>query len=99
MVRTIRHLLTMTSGLDCDTQGGEKALAAMRHSPDWAAFALAIPMRSEPGSQYAYGSCNNHLLSSIVTAATGKSLLEVAQKNLFQPIRITEVMWPAERTL
>src|SRR5690348_8019857 len=37
---SIRHLLTMTSGLDCDTEGGEKALAAMRRSTDWAAFAL-----------------------------------------------------------
>jgi CubicO group peptidase (beta-lactamase class C family) len=93
---SVRHLLTMTSGLDCDTEGGEKALAGMRHSPDWAAFALAIPMRAEPGSQYAYCSCNNHLLSSIVTATTGESLLEFARKNLFQPIGITNVLWPAD---
>ena len=54
---SVRHLLTMTSGFDCDTEGGEKALAAMRHSPDWAEFALAIPMRADPGSRYAYCSC------------------------------------------
>jgi CubicO group peptidase (beta-lactamase class C family) len=93
---SVRHLLTMTSGLDCDTVGGEKALAGMRHSRDWAAFALAIPMRAEPGSQYAYCSCNNHLLSSIVMATTGESLLEFARKNLFQPIGITNVFWPAD---
>ena len=86
----------MTSGFDCDTEGGEKALAAMRHSPDWAAFALALPMRAQPGSHYAYCSCNNHLLSSILTAATGKSLLEFAQENLFRPIGITDVIWPAD---
>jgi hypothetical protein len=51
---SIRHLLTMTSGFDCDTEGGEKALAEMRHSTDWAAFALALPMRADPGSRYAY---------------------------------------------
>ncbi|HVH70671.1 MAG TPA: serine hydrolase [Candidatus Dormibacteraeota bacterium] len=95
---SIRHLLTMTSGLDCDTEGGEKALAAMRHSADWAAFALTLPMRTEPGSQYAYCSCNNHLLSSILTATTGKSLLEFAQKNLFRPIGVTDVIWPADPT-
>jgi CubicO group peptidase (beta-lactamase class C family) len=93
---SVRHLLTMTSGFDCDTEGGEKALAAMRYSADWAVFALALPMRAEPGSHYAYCSCNNHLLSSILTAATGKSLLEFAQKNLFRPIGITEVIWPAD---
>jgi CubicO group peptidase (beta-lactamase class C family) len=93
---SVRHLLTMTSGFDCDTEGGEKALAAMRHSPDWAAFALAIPMRADPGSLYAYCSCNNHLLSSIITATTGKSLLEFTQKNLFGPLGITDVVWPAD---
>lgn len=95
-VLSVHHLLTMSSGFDCDTEGGEKALAAMRHSPDWTAFALALPMRAEPGSQYAYCSCNNHLLSSILTAATGKSLLEFAQQNLFTPIGITDVIWPAD---
>jgi CubicO group peptidase (beta-lactamase class C family) len=93
---SVRHLLTMTSAFDCDTEGGEKALAAMRHSPDWAAFALAIPMRADPGSLYAYCSCNNHLLSSIITATTGKSLLEFTQKNLFGPLGITDVVWPAD---
>jgi len=93
---SIRHLLTMTSGFDCDTEGGEKALAAMRHSPDWAAFALAIPLRADPGSRYAYCSCNNHLLSSIIMATTGKNLLEFTQKNLFGPLGITDVVWPAD---
>jgi CubicO group peptidase (beta-lactamase class C family) len=92
----LRHLLTMTSGLDCDTEGGEKALAGMRRSADWAAFALALPMRADPGSQYAYCSCNNHLLSSSVTAATGESLLQFAEKNLFHPIGIESVIWPPD---
>jgi CubicO group peptidase (beta-lactamase class C family) len=93
---SIRHLLTMTSGLDCDTEGGERALASMRRSDDWAAFALALPMRADPGSQYAYCSCNNHLLSSMVTAVTGESLLQFAQKNLLQPIGVTDVIWPPD---
>ena len=92
----IDHLLTMTSGLDCDTEGGEKALAAMRHSTDWAAFALALPMRADPGSRYAYCSCNNHLLSSLISEVAGESLLRFAEKNLFQPIGIQRVSWPAD---
>lgn len=94
---SIRHLLTMTSGFDCDTEGGEKALAAMRRSNDWAAFALSLPMRSDPGAQYAYCSCNNHLLSSIVTTVAGESLLEFARKTLFQPIGVTDVIWPPDQ--
>jgi CubicO group peptidase (beta-lactamase class C family) len=86
----------MTSRLDCDTEGGEKVPAAMRHGDDWAAFALTLPTRANPGSRYAYCGCNNHLLSSILTTTTGKSLLEFAQKNLFRPIGITDVIWPAD---
>jgi len=93
---SIRHLLTMTSGLDCDTEGGEKALAAMRRSNDWKAFALALPMRADPGSQYAYCSCNNHLLSSLLTAVAGESLLQFAKNNLFQRIGINDVIWPPD---
>ncbi|MBL8231714.1 MAG: beta-lactamase family protein [Bryobacterales bacterium] len=66
---TVRHLLTMTSGLDCNSNDGEKALAAMRASPDWTAFTIRLPMVAEPGAQSAYCSCNNHLLSGVVSAA------------------------------
>src|SRR5918999_4701702 len=45
----VEHLLTMTSGLDCGVEPGEKELAAMRRSDDWVRFALALPMRAEPG--------------------------------------------------
>src|SRR4029453_3242780 len=75
---TVEHLLTMTSGLDCGFEPGEQELAAMRRSDDWAAFALALPMRAAPGTQYAYCSCNNHLLSSILSARTGGSALAFA---------------------
>ncbi|MFN0100837.1 MAG: serine hydrolase domain-containing protein [Bryobacteraceae bacterium] len=65
-------------------------------SPDWAAFIMSLPMRSDPGSQFAYCSCNNHLLSSLVTAATGESLLQFVVKKLFQPIGIKNFIWPSD---
>jgi CubicO group peptidase (beta-lactamase class C family) len=93
---TIEHLLTMTSGLDCGFEAGEKELAAMRRTEDWAAFALALPMRAAPGAQFAYCSCNNHLLSSILSAQTGESALAFARKHLFGPLGINDVIWPAD---
>jgi hypothetical protein len=71
-------------------------LAAMRGAGDWAAFALALPMRAAPGTQYAYCSCNNHLLSAILSAQTGESALVFARKHLFGPLGITDVIWPAD---
>jgi CubicO group peptidase (beta-lactamase class C family) len=94
---TIEHLLTMTSGLDCGFEAGEKEMAAMRRTGDWAAFALALPMRAAPGTQYAYCSCNNHLLSAILSAQTGESALVFARKHLFGPLGIRDVIWPADK--
>lgn len=93
---TIEHLLTMTSGLDCGFGAGEPELAAMRRSDDWAAFALSMPMRATPGARFAYCSPNNHLLSSIVSATTGESLLSFARQHLFGPLGIREAVWPAD---
>jgi CubicO group peptidase (beta-lactamase class C family) len=94
---TLEHLLTMTSGLECGFEPGEPELAAMRRSEDWASFALALPMRATAGTQYAYCSINNHLLSSILSAHTGDSALVFARKHLFAPLGIREVLWPADK--
>jgi CubicO group peptidase (beta-lactamase class C family) len=93
---TIENLLTMTSGLDCGFEPGERELAAMRRSNDWPAFALALPMRAAPGTQYAYCSCNNHLLSAILSARTGGSALAFARTHLFGPLGISTASWPAD---
>lgn len=68
----------------------------MRRSEDWAAFALALPMRAAPGTQYAYCSCNNHLLSAILSARTGGSALTFARAHLFEPLGITTASWPSD---
>ena len=93
---SLRNLLTMTSGFDCNTDGGEKALAAMRSSRDWAAYAIGLPMITEPGSQFAYCSCNNHILSSVVTAKTGMSVSQFLQSNLFDTLGIKDAVWPQD---
>ena len=75
---------------------GERELAAMRHSDNWPAFALALPMRAAPGTQYAYCSCNNHLLSAILSERTGGSALAFARTHLFDPLGISAASWPAD---
>jgi CubicO group peptidase (beta-lactamase class C family) len=97
---TVGNLLSMTSGLDCGSTGGvetaETELAKMRRGPDWIGFAAALPMRTSPGAQFAYCSPNNHLLSAIVTARTGKSLQAFADEALFGPLGIHEGLWPRD---
>jgi CubicO group peptidase (beta-lactamase class C family) len=93
---TVEDLLTMRSGLDCGIQSGEQELSRMRRSPNWPSFALALPMRGEPGAGYAYCSCNHHLLSAIVSARSGDSALALARQRLFEPLDIRDVIWPAD---
>lgn len=93
---TVEHLLTMTSGLDCGFEPGERELAAMRRDDDWAAFALSLPMRAAPGSTYAYCSCNNHLLSAILSARTKSDAQAFARTHLFGPLGISASAWPSD---
>lgn len=93
---TIEHLLTMTSGLDCYVNSGEITLSQMRGSSDWTQFMLDLPMRDEPGSHFEYCSGGMHLLSSAIMKATGLSALDFARRELFSPLGISNVAWPAD---
>lgn len=93
---TIEHLLTMTSGLECRAERGEITLTQMRQGTDWIQFMLDLPMREEPGSRFEYCSGGTHLLSGAITRATGLSALAFAQRELFDPLGIGNVAWPAD---
>ncbi|HDS1578516.1 TPA: serine hydrolase [Stenotrophomonas maltophilia] len=93
---TIEHLLTMTSGLDCDASDGETTLSQMRKRRDWSRFMLDLPMRDEPGSHFEYCSGGMHLLSAAISKATGQSALDFARRELFGPLGIGDVAWPAD---
>ena len=93
---TVRHLASMSSGLDCTVEGGERKLLEMVASDNYVQFALDLPMAREPGDTFSYCSPGMHLLSAILTKATGMSELEFARGNLFGPLGITDVSWPAD---
>jgi len=93
---TVEHLLTMSSGLDCHQEQGEITLTQMRASPDWTGFMLDLPLVAEPGSVYEYCSGGMHLLSAILTQATGMSALDFARRELFAPLGIEAAAWPSD---
>jgi len=92
----VRDLVTMQSGFDCGYRRGEQELRDMRRAPDWVAYALRLPMVSEPGTRFGYCSPNFHLLSAAITSATNLSALDYARRRLFAPLGITDVYWPAD---
>jgi len=91
---TLEHLLTMTSGLKCINEPSEITLFQMMASPDWVQFVLDLPMSDKPGSRFVYNSGGSHLLSAIITQTTGMSELDFAREHLFEPLGISDVIWP-----
>jgi CubicO group peptidase (beta-lactamase class C family) len=93
---TVRHLASMSSGLDCIAAGDEQTLKEMRQSPDYVQFVLDRRMIAEPGARFVYCSPGMHLLSAILQKATGMTALEFARQNLLEPLGIRDVFWPAD---
>ncbi|HMC59255.1 MAG TPA: serine hydrolase [Candidatus Solibacter sp.] len=90
---TVGNLLHMESGLDCGYLPGEQELEQMKRSANWVKFALALPMKYEPGTHSSYCSPGYHLLGSVIASAARQSELEFGRKNLFGPLSIREVVW------
>jgi CubicO group peptidase (beta-lactamase class C family) len=95
---TLRHLLTMSAGLDWDElsvpyEDPTNVCQHMEQSADWVGFTLNRPMAYEPGTVFAYNSGLSHLLSPILLHATGSPVDAYAATHLFQPLGITDFHW------
>lgn len=53
-------------------------------------------MAVAPGTEFAYCSPGSHLMSAMIARAAATSTLEFANKNLFDPLGITDVTWPSD---
>jgi len=95
---TLRHLLTMSTGLDWDetrtpyTDPNNSAIRMMR-SDDPYRYVLSEPVVTPPGAKYTYSSGATELLGAILHKATGQRLDEFARAVLFEPLGITAFDW------
>lgn len=92
---TVRHLLTMTSGLDC-SEGDWDIDDIADRGGSWVEGVLAAPLVAEPGSTFAYSNGAAHVLGAVVARATGRPLTELAEERLFRPHGIAKWRWPAD---
>jgi CubicO group peptidase (beta-lactamase class C family) len=83
---TLRQLLTMTAGLPPDLANGD--VPASLSGADWVGNILRTGTDAPPGRSFAYSSAGSHLLSAILTRATGMSALDYARPRLFDPLGI-----------
>ncbi len=87
---TIGHLLSMQAGLDSTSFGNYGRWVSSRN---WVRFALEQPMVDEPGGEMLYSTGSTHLLSAILTRATGKSTLAYAREKLGRPLGLDVSPW------
>lgn len=91
---TVRHLLTMRSGLDWAEYGA--SVVQLTSSPDWVAYVLERPLAHEPGEHFNYSTGDTHLLAAALQQLTGMTLLDYADLYLFRPLGITQRAWPGD---
>jgi len=95
---TIRHLLTMTDGLEWNEgrlsyDDPNNDCCIMEAGYDWVQYVINKPTMQEPGSTFNYNSGATQLLSYIFRKATGKDIEEYAAQYLFAPLGIQEYFW------
>ena len=93
---TLSDLLSMRSGLACDdyddkSPGNERNVY---DKPEWVRFAMDLPMAANPGTVAHYCSAGPLIAGRIVEHASGQSVLEFAEANLFKPLGFSGYSWP-----
>lgn len=90
---TIKHLMTMTSGLAWNEVIGNMEIDTWINSENPVKYVLNKPFENTPGVSFEYSTGIIHLLSAILTEASGMSTLEFGNKFLFEPLDIDRVEW------
>ncbi len=90
---TVRHLLTMTSGIS-NTGGGDEVYPF----PDYARLALTAELIAAPGDVYEYNNKAVNLLSGIIHIATAQPLDLYVRDQLFQPMGIESWSWDRDES-
>jgi len=100
----IRHLLTMTSGVqweedysDPDSDTARLALGVGDNSKDQLADLAALPRAAKPGAEFDYKTGESNLLGLVLMRATGKSLADYLSEKIWQPYGMeTEAYWAVD---
>jgi len=95
---TIRHLLSMSSGLEWDEwsysyNDYRNSHFQMQRSSDWLKFVLELPLIREPGTVFTYNSGGSMLLGGIIKNACEIYADTWANNVLFEPLGIETYQW------
>jgi CubicO group peptidase (beta-lactamase class C family) len=92
---TIRNLLDMRSGLECNdwnsaSRGNEERMYETR---DWVGYILDLPMANDPGAVASYCTGGAVVLGHVIAGRSGMALDAYAVAYLFAPLGIQQTSW------
>ena len=95
---TVKHLLTMSSGLDWDEStylfgDPRNDVTQLFQQSDPIRFTLMKSLHATPGIVFHYNSGVTNVLAQIISLKSNRNLLQFAEENLFQPLGITQYEW------
>jgi CubicO group peptidase (beta-lactamase class C family) len=95
---TIRHLLTMTPGLDWNEHNisyssPDNMVNRMLSCRNPAKYVLDLKMTGEPGLDFVYSTGASQVLSALMREVTGQRPYSYAKDHLFNPLSFSDVSW------
>ena len=95
---TLKHALTMTSGLDWDEWthpywDARNSSFKLERSGNWIEYILNRETKESPGKVFTYNSGLSILLGEIIRKSTGMYADKFAEKYFFGPLGISEYDW------
>ncbi len=92
---TLRHLLTMTSGIGFNNSGlnGDTNRLLRREPKNSVNYILSLPMHSIPGERFNYNDGDPQIVSAILASLLGMSVKQWSFKHLFNRMSITNYEW------
>jgi CubicO group peptidase (beta-lactamase class C family) len=99
---TLEHLLTMTSGYQCDDWDENAAFTEdvmwdQEKEPDFYRWTLDLPMARDPGEKTVYCSPGANLAVGVVERAAGEHTLDLFDRLIARPMQIRRYTWPINR--
>lgn len=95
---TIKHLLTMTSGIMWDDESTsyfnpQNDMYQLFNSVEPIKYILSKALVETPGTVFDYANCNTNVLGEIIRKASGQRLDRFSEKYLFSKLGISDFEW------
>ena len=90
---TIDQLLKMSFGHSWNGTSPSSLYNTWANTQDHLQYIIDLPLVNTPGTMFNYSDGASHLLSVIISEATGMNTLDFAKENLFDPLDIKKYEW------